>query len=111
MTMAEARELLDSCRVGDQRESYPILRRLKATFQAVPEGDRVVLNKVVREWLVSGDAKDRYDGAWLTDELGLVENLDLILRLRDEAERRSDPAAPFDWSKYNQVVGRLAARG
>lgn len=111
MTVGEARELLESCRVGDQRDGYPILRRLKATFQAAPEGDRAVLNQVVREWLVSGDAKDRYDGAWLTDELGLAENLDLIRGLRDEAERRSDPAAPFDWSKYNEIAGRLTARG
>ena len=110
MMLTEARELLDSCRAGDQRDRYPILRRLKATFQAVPESDRVVLNQVVREWLVSSDAKDRYDGAWLTDELGLVENIDLIRGLRDEAERRSDPAAPFDWSKYNEIAGRLTAR-
>jgi hypothetical protein len=69
-----------------------------------------MLNEIVREWLVSDDGKDRYDGAWLTDELGLTANLDLIRRLRDEAERRSDPVAPFDWSRYNEIAGRLAAR-
>jgi hypothetical protein len=110
MTLEEARVLLESCRRRDQRDGYVILRRLKATFEAVPQSDRAVLGQVVREWLVSGDAKDRYDGAWLTDELGLAENLDLIRRLRDEAEGRSDPAAPFDWSKYNEIAGRLATR-
>jgi hypothetical protein len=111
MTLAEARTLLDGCRAGDQRDGYSILQRLKATFQAASEADQVVLNKVVREWLVSSDAKDSYDGAWLTSQLTLTENLDLIRRLRDEAERRDDPAAPFDWDKYNRIAGRLAARG
>ena len=107
MKRDEAAALLAECRRGDRRESFPILLRMKRLFGNASAEDRGVLNGVVRDWLLSSDSTDRYDGAWLTDELGLAENLDLIRRLRDEAETRQDATAPFDWEKFNEIAGRL----
>lgn len=109
MTRDEARARLQSCRDGDDRDPFPILTRMKQVIESASASDQWVLNRVVREWLVSDDPKDRFDGAWLTDELRIEANLDLVRKLRDEAESRSDPAAPYDWSKFNEIAGRLAS--
>lgn len=109
MNRDEALCLLNHCRIGDQRDPFPILQCMRRVFVSASSADREVLNEIVREWLVSDDPSDRYDGAWLTDELKLTENLDLIRSLRDEAECRDDPSARFDWEKYNRIAGRLSA--
>ena len=111
MTRDEALARLQSCREGDDRDPYPILMRMKRVFEAASTSDRQVLNEIVREWLVSDDPKERFDGAWLTDELHIEENLDLVRKLRDQAECRSDPAARYDWSKFNEIAGRLTSNG
>lgn len=107
MTRDEALALLQRCRQGDERDPYPILMRMKSVLAAASATEQGVLNGVVREWLMSDDPKERFDGAWLTDELRIVANLDLVRELRDEAESRDDPAAPYDWSKFNEIAGRL----
>lgn len=108
MTRDEAFELLERCRRGDERDPFPILTCMRQVFESAQRADRPVLNEVVRHWLVSGDVKQRFDAAWLTDELRIRENIDLVRQLRDEAELRDDPSAPFDWSKFNEIAGRLA---
>jgi hypothetical protein len=55
-----------------------------------------VLNDVIREWLVSENDVDRLDGAFLTGEFRIVQNLDLIKGLRAHTEVRTDPAATYD---------------
>jgi len=109
MNRQEALDLLNDCRAGDQRDPFPILQRLRQLFVSSSSDDREVLNQVVRDWLVSDGPSDRYDGAWLTDELQLTENLDLIRKLRDEAESKDDSPARFDWEKYSRIAARLSA--
>ena len=111
MTGDEALALLQTCRQGDDREPYPILTRMKRVFESASESDRIALNQVIREWLLSDDPAEPFDAAWLTDELLLDANLDLVRKLRDEAESRNDPAAPYDWSKFNEIAGRLTPGG
>jgi hypothetical protein len=109
MTRDEARELLERCRDQDDREPFPVLTCMKRILESYPN-DRVVFNEVIRTWLVSKDSKERFDGAWLTDELCLAENIDLVHELRDQAETREDPSARFDWMKFNEIAGRLTAK-
>lgn len=107
VTRDEALALLQSYRQGDDKDWYPILVRVRWIFASASEADQAVLNDVIRGWLTSEEPKERFDAAWLTDELRIGANLDLVRKLRDEAEDRDDPAAPYEWSKFNEIAGRL----
>lgn len=109
MTYDEAMELMQGCRDGDDREPSPILQCLKRLYDSSSDADRLALNEVVRTWLLSLDPKEHYDALFLTSECFIVENLDIIRQLRDDAELREDPAAPYEWSNYNRLAGRLIA--
>jgi hypothetical protein len=80
---------------------------MRALIACAPAEDRPSYIAALQEWLRSNDALDRYDAGWLTDELHLTENLDVVRELRDRAQDRTDPRAPYDWSKWNDIAGRL----
>jgi hypothetical protein len=114
MTKQEARELLERSREDDDGGKNPgnALLMLRRVFERASPEERAVLNDVIREWLSSKSEADRLDGAFLTGEFRIVQNLDLIKKLRAEAERRTDPPAPYERAKYDRVAaGLLEATG
>jgi hypothetical protein len=108
MTKREARDLLENSRddYGGKDPSNAMLM-LRRVFERALPAERAVLNDVIREWLLSENEADRFDGVFLTGEFRIVQNLDLIKKLRAEAERRNDPPAPYENAKYDRVEARL----
>ena|SRR5688572_4267331 len=112
MTKKEARELLESSSRDDYGGKDPgnAMLMLRRVFERASPEERSVLNDVIREWLGSKNETDRFAGAFLTGEFRIVQNLDLVKKLRAEAERRTDPGGPYERAAYDRVAAELLER-
>ncbi|MGH2750226.1 MAG: hypothetical protein ACRDK3_05045 [Actinomycetota bacterium] len=93
----------------DRKESHGALMELMKLYRRFDAQKQLVARQVICEWLRSPEPRQQFDALALVDEFGIVEALPILRELQTEAEERTDHEAPYDWSRINRIIGRLAA--
>lgn len=82
---------------------------MTSAFGRLGAAERVQLEPLLREWLLSDDEADRFDAiaiVWNNDVASMIPTL---RELEDRLEESNAIGAPYEWAKVNRALGRLVS--
>ena len=80
---------------------------LFARYRTLSGQEREIVDQLLAEQVESPVANVSFDALAVIREFRVVSALPALRSLADRLEREASVAAPFEWSKVNQVVGLL----
>jgi hypothetical protein len=91
----------------DSKLSGATIEAVLRWYRRLAQDQREEADLVICEWLRAREPRRQFDALALVDRIGIQKALPILRELQSESERRSDPAAPYDWARFNRVIGRL----
>lgn len=89
------------------KDSQGALLGLSQRYRMLDDEQRVTVDGILAEWIVSDDESERFDALALVDEYRVRSALPALRVLAGRLENNASPGAPYEWAKVNRVIGRL----
>jgi len=97
----------DSVRADENKSPQDILLSLQARYRTLSEEDRTIIDQLLSDQLSFEDEDVRFCALTLIHEFRITSAVPALRRLADWLETHQWPGAPYEWTKVNQLAGRL----
>lgn len=90
------------------KDSYLALERLQTLYRKFDADQREMADRVLAEWVVSGDEKVRFDALALIDEFRIASGITALRELADRLTTSGAPGAPYELQKVQRIMRSIA---
>jgi hypothetical protein len=90
-------------------EPNDVTYRLSEAFRRLQPDERVQLEPLLREWLLSDDFADRFDAIAIARDNDVTSMIPTLRELQARLEGATDIAQIQEWKKVNRALGHLVS--
>ncbi len=90
------------------KQSYVVTDQLDRYFRALDEAERVQVEPLLAEWLLSDDASERWDALRLVDHFAIAAMRPTLLDLDMKLARIPGPGAVFERERVARALADLS---
>jgi hypothetical protein len=89
------------------KESQYVVIELSRRYAALSPEDKLAVDELLAEWVLSDDACLQFDALALISEHNIRSAIPSLRELAARLEQSNLPLAPDDWAWVNRILGQL----
>ena len=90
--------------------SQEALLRLSELYRALDDDERKTVDAVLRDWVLEGNPRQRFDALALIDEFIIRDAASQLRTALERLEHATGPSVPTDRAKLQRILARLEER-